>query len=377
MALTPFQQAQDLIKKTKSILIVLPRDPSIDVVASGLGFFLVLEKLKKEARVVCNEFRLPPNADFLPKSNDIHTELTSLRQFIVSLDVSRTSVEELSYDIQDQKLNIYITPRNGYFEEKDVSVGLGDFAYDLIVVLGAADLELLGKLYDDHTEFFYRTPILNIDHQAANENFGQVNLVDVTATSVSEIVFELAKQLGESLLDEYIATNLLTGIISKTKSFRSPVVTPKSLAIASHLIDSGARREEIIKNLYQTKSIATLKLWGRTLARLRSAKNHAIIWSLLTSEDFSKSGAGPEDLTGAIDELIVNTPEAKAVFVLYEKNPQQIRGIVSTPPHFDDFKFFKEYHPEGTRGFTKIKLEKTDLLAAEETILNILKTHIQ
>ncbi len=376
MALTPLQQAQDIIKKSSSIIIVLPRNPSVDAVASGLGLFLVLEKLKKDAKVVCNEFRLPPNVNFLAKSDDIHTELSSLRQFIISLDVSRTSVEELSYDIQNKKLNIYITPRNGYFEEKDVTLAYGNFAYNLIIILGAPDLESLGKMYDDQTEFFYRTPILNIDHEAANENFGQVNLVDVTATSISEIVFELAKSLGGELLDEYIATNLLTGIISKTKSFQSPAVTPKSLAIASHLIDSGARREEIIKNLYQTKSIETLKLWGRTLARLRSTKNNTIVWSLLTAEDFTKSGARPEDLPGVIDELIVNTPEAKAIFILYEKKPQQIHGIVSTPTNVDALAVFKAFQAEGSHDFTKIRLPEKDLLVAEQTILKILQPHI-
>ena len=42
MALTPLQQAQDIIKKSSSIIIVLPRNPSVDAVASGLGLFLVV-----------------------------------------------------------------------------------------------------------------------------------------------------------------------------------------------------------------------------------------------------------------------------------------------------------------------------------------------
>ena len=168
----------------------------------------------------------------------------------------------------------------------------------------------------DNADFFYHTPIINIDHNPANDYFGQINLVDITATSISEIIFELIKEMGGEILNEQIATNLLAGIISKTKSFRTTSVTPKSLAIASHLVASGARREEIIKNLFQTKNIATLKLWGRVLARLKEGESHRLVWSLVSRHDFGSSGAGEEDLIGVIDELIINTPLAEIVALL-------------------------------------------------------------
>lgn len=372
-----FQQAQEFINRSKNTLIVLPRNPSLDAISSGLGLFLVLEKLGKHGKIVCNEFTLPPNAGFLPKSEGIHTDLASLRKFIISLDVSRTAVEELSYDIQDQKLQIYITPRNGYFEEKDVTSSAGSFTYDLVVVLESPDLESLGSLYDDNTEFFYRTPVINIDHSPSNEQYGQVNIVEVTAASTSEIVFELIKSLGDNLLDEHIATNLLAGIISKTKSFQTPSVTPKSLAVASHLIASGARREEIIKNLYQTKSLATLKLWGRALARLRSNQSQDIVWSLLSQDDFTKSGARFDELSGVVDELIVNTPTAKAVFILYEKPQGNIGGIVHTPAYLNDMELFKNHTPKGTQDFTQFEFTGVDLAGAEQRVLEIIQPRIK
>jgi phosphoesterase RecJ-like protein len=377
MALSTLQQAPEFINRSKNVLVVLPKNPSLDAISSGLGLFLVLEKMGKHGKVVCNEFTLPANASFLPKSESICTDLACLRKFIISLDVGRTAVEELSYEIQDQKLQIYITPRNGNFEEKDVVTAVGNFSYDLVVVLESPDLESLGDVYDDNTEFFYRTPIINIDHSPANERFGQVNIVEVTAASTSEIVFELIKSLGDDLLDEHIATNLLAGIISKTKSFQTPSVTPKSLAVASHLIASGARRDEIIKNLYQTKSLATLKLWGRTLARLRSTNQQDIIWSLLNQDDFTKSGVDFDKLPGVVDELIVNTPSAKAIFILYEKSPNNIGGVIHTPSYVNDLELFKNYAPKGTQDFTRVEFKEMDLAGAEKCVLEILQPRIK
>jgi nanoRNase/pAp phosphatase (c-di-AMP/oligoRNAs hydrolase) len=377
MALSMFQQAQEFINRSQNTLIVLPRNPSLDAISSGLGLFLTLEKLGKHGKIVCNEFTLPPNAGFLPKSEGIHTDLASLRKFIITLDVSRTTVEELSYDIQDQKMQIYITPRNGYFEDKDVTSSAGSFTYDLVVVLESPDLESLGSLYDDNTEFFYRTPVINIDHSPSNEQYGQVNIVEVTAASTSEIVFELIKSLGDNLLDEHIATNLLAGIIFKTKKFQTPPATPQTFAGGSPPLASRARPAEKNKKLYQTKSLATLKLWGRALARLRSNQQQDIVWSLLNLDDFTKSGARFDELSGVVDELIVNTPTAKAVFILYEKPQGNIGGIVHTPAYLNDMELFKDYTPKGTQDFTQFEITGVDLAGAEQRVLEIIQPRIK
>jgi phosphoesterase RecJ-like protein len=371
MTLSPKEQIYENINKSQNILICIPKDPTTDAVAAGLALFSVLEKMNKKAKVVCSEFTLPPHNQFLPKSKEIASDLTSLRKFIITLDVTRTKVEELSYDIKNDQLDIYITPKDGTFREKDVSLSSSDYEYDLIFVLDSPDLEMLGKLYDNNTEFFYHTPLINIDHNPANENFGQINLVDLTATSTSEIIFELVKNWKEDILDEYNATSLLAGIISKTKSFQTNSVTPRSLAIASHLISSGARREEIIRHLYQTKSVETLKLWGRALAKLKQDKENKIVWSALNTDDFIKSGsASEEDVLSVIDELIIDAPEAETIIIFFEKTKGNYQAIVNTPSTVDALLLFKDYHPQGTKDFTRIAIQAQSLEEAEQKVLN-------
>ncbi|MFH1207689.1 MAG: DHH family phosphoesterase [Patescibacteria group bacterium] len=377
MERSPIQQAIDQIEKSGNIVIALPCHPSTDAIASSLGLFLVLEKIGKKVKVVCNEFDLPVSHQFLPKSNEINSDLTALRKFIISLDLSRTKVQELSYDISDKKrLNIFITPKDGFFEARDVSTSASSYEYDLIIVIDAPELEALGKIYDDNTEFFYHTPIINIDHSAVNEYFGQINIVDLVATSTSEIVYEMAKGFKENVLDEYIATSLLTGIISKTKSFQSASVTPKSLAISSLLIENGARRDDIIKHLYRTKSINTLKLWGRALARLKTESGGRIVWSLLNQQDFVKSGAGETELEGVVDELMVNTPNAEIISLLFESNDRTIKAIVTTGRSIDALNIFREYKPTGTRNFIRFTLTAPDILAAEKAVVEMSKKYL-
>lgn len=380
-------QAADVLRRAKTLLIALPKSPSSDAIASSLALFSVLEKLGKEAKVVAEEFQLPPNHAFLPKSREILPGLESLQKFIISIDVSKTKVEELSYALEGNALKVYLTPKDGFFTAKDVATSAGGFAYDLIVTIDAIDLEHLGGLFANNAEFFYQTPILNIDHSPANNHFGQVNLVDIAATSTSEIMFELIKTLDEKLLDEFIATHLLTGIISKTKSFKTPSVTPKTLTIASHLVESGGRREEIIKNLYQTKSLETLKLWGRALARLQGSLGGRFVRAKLNRQDFEIAAADSPDraggqgreeqLSGVIDELIINTPKADCILLLYEDTDGTVRGVVSSKRFISNRELFAKYHPEGTGDFTHLTIPATQLDEAERQLTELVERHLQ
>jgi len=375
MELSPYQQIYELVKKSNKIVIALPRKPSTDAIASGLGLFLCLEKMKKSVTVVCNQFELPPYHQFLPKSKEILSDLTTLRKFIIHLDLTKTKVKELSYDITDDKLNVYITPKSGFYDPRDITTSASRYEYELIFVLDSSDLESLGTIYDENAEFFYHMPIINIDHKPTNEYFGQINLVDLVATSTSELVFELVKEFKEKLMDEYIATSLLTGIISKTKSFQSATVTPKSLAIASHLIEQGARRDEIIKNLFRTKSISTLKLWGRALARLKMDLDGRVIWSMLARQDFDLSGANCDDLEGVVDELIINTPNAEIVMLLCEKKEKKIEAVVNTIKSINGLELFNDFKPRGTINFARFEIEGKNIVEAEELILQKIKEY--
>lgn len=372
MELTPLPQAVELLNRSKNILICLPARPSSDAIAGGLGLFLSLEKLGKRALIVCNQFELPSSHSFLPRSDAIKHELKNIRQFVITLDVSRVAVEELSYNIEGKKLNVYITPRDGFYDARDVTTSSGGYTFDTVIVVDAADLEDLGELAAANAEFFFRTPLLNIDHKAQNTQFGAVNLVDLTATSTSEIIFELMKALGFNVLDEQIATTLLTGIISKTKSFQTPTVTPRSLAIASHLIASGARREQIIDNLYQSKPITTLKLWGRALARLQHRFDGKFVWSLLNEQDFTKAGADEDELPRLIDDLIVNIPSAEVIALIYSdtKGSGGITVLASTTKPRDLKKLFPQSRSLG-QNYITWKTPFTDLSTAEAEVLKI------
>lgn len=369
-----FTNAIQQLEKSDRVAIILPEKPTTDAIGAGLALYLLLEKHKKHPRVIAQRFELPKSHAFLPKSNVITNSIEQFQEFVIQLDVRKTKVETLSYDIEGDTLNIRITPKGGTFSESDVRQKGTGYAFDCLIVLDAPNLESLGEIFDEHSELFYETPLISIGHDPENEHFGQINLVDIAATSVSEIVYELTERWEKAELDEHIATNLLTGIISKTKSFRSSQVTPRSLAIASLLIEQGARRAEIVQHLYQTKTIPILKLWGRALARLQEAEHGWFVWTALNAADFAKTQAKEDDIPGVIDELIINTPKAKVVAILYETG-QGVRGVVSSHKQIDNTELLAPFDPHGTGDFTWIRFNEKAIPEAEQKLRERVAEH--
>ena len=380
--LTQEQQIFEQIKKASNILITFKKTWSGDAVASALAMYLLLKKMDKQVEVVAEKFSLDKLYSFLPGYTEIKNSLLNLRKFIISLDIANTKVSQIKYKQEESKLNFIISPKDGFFTESDITSGASGFKYDLIIVLGTPDLESLGRIYNNDTEFFYQTPIINIDHNSTNEEFGQINFIELTAVSTSEIVFSLFESFGRDLIDENIATCLLTGLIAETKSFKTNNVTPRALMAASALMSLGARREEIVNNLYRSKSLNVLKLWGRVLARLSSALDNKLVWSTLSAADFLKTSSTEKDLTDVIDELIISIPQAKVITIIYEnqveKTPppaqpsSQVNLLLYTIKNIDSLSLAKEFNPSGTKSLSRAVIN-LPIAEAEKSIITALE----
>lgn len=327
--MTVNQQFFNLIKKANNILISFPTDWNGDAISGSLALALYLKKIGKQVEIGAekndevNSFSIPIDSfKFLPGFSDIKTSLENLMKFVVSVDLKNAKVSQIKYTIDDNYLNFIISPKSGFFKPEDIKSSMQGFKYDLIITINSKDLESLGRVYDSNIDFFYKTDIINIDNNPENEDYGQVNIINLNAVSTTEIIYDLlsSNEADSKLLNEDIATCLLTGIIYKTKSFKTSNLTPKTLQISSKLIELGARREEIVANLYRSRSLSTLKLWGRVLNNLNSANDNTIIWSTIFKNDFDSSAASEENLQDIIDELILSIPTAKIIAIFYSNN---------------------------------------------------------
>ncbi|MEI7512909.1 MAG: DHH family phosphoesterase [Candidatus Uhrbacteria bacterium] len=316
MALTPQQQAIELIGRAKNILLTTRENADTDAIASVVTLGLLLKKLNKNFDAVVPGFDMKDLPAFLPKDITINANPGSMRSFRIKLNVKDVPLSELMYDVKDGQLEITIVPKMNAWKPSDMSFAHGDDRYDLVIAVDSPDLSSLGSLFRDQADFLYRTTIINIDHNPANEFWGQTNIVDLNCVSTTEVLFGFINTWNAQHLTSDIATSILTGMISATRSFRSANVTPKTLQAASTLVELGARRAEIVQGLWRTQTVSTLKLWGRALTHLEQDRELGLVWSTLKEQDFAETGAKHESLDGVVEELISAAPEAKIVALL-------------------------------------------------------------
>jgi phosphoesterase RecJ-like protein len=377
MELSSKQQIFEVIKKSKKFLISTKDNPSEDAVSAMIALGLYLEKNGKEVDLITTG-PVPDVLSFLPRAGKIRKDLAANKNFVISLDTSQINVDQFSYDFDkdNKKLNIYITPEGGAFTKDHISTDVLGFGYDTIIALNCADFEKLGELYTKNSDLFYETEVINIDFDSANEQYGEVNLVNTTASSVSEVIYDLLENFDEKSLDKNIATCLLTGIISSTKSFQGINATPQSFAASAKLISYGADRQSIINNLYKNKSLATLKLWGRVLARVKYDDQARIAWSLIADQDFVKSGAKSQDLDGIVDEIMGSVNNADVSLVIYEEragDDKKIKALVKSNKPIILDNLSQNYKTPKHNDIIRIATKPNNLLEAEKDLVNSIK----
>ncbi len=339
MEKTTFTEFLNAINKAKNILIALPEDLTVDLTASALSLAAFLRGFEKTPYIATSG-KLPKIAGFLPRIEDIKNSVFTGKSGALVINTKNNKLKELSYDIFENQVKIYLKSEPGVFAQEDVSFEIQNDFYDLIIILGCENLSVLGKLFEDAGDLFFQTPKVNLDFNAGNEYFAAVNIVDINATSVAEILTELFEATRKELVTEDIATCLLCGIISQTNSFQRPQTTPKVFLQAARLMDLGGHQQEIVRHLYKTRSLPYLRLWGRSLARLKLIQESKGVFSILLTTDFEKSGAGLENLPMLLRELIDNISGYKMLCLAGEhsngKFSLQFAGHVQVDPSIVD-----------------------------------------
>lgn len=371
-------QLQQIIAKLtqSSHPLILVASENGDSLAAGLALKTFLGKLEKEATVHAPS--LPANKfSFLPGLDKLATSLDLTKNLVIDVSIKKTQVAELSYKKTDEKLSIFLRPTpGGELTAADVNLGSSQYPYDLIILIGIQSLEQLGEFYTRNTSLFFETPLLNIDFRASNENYGQFNLVQLTSTSCSEIMFELISRLEVSLIDETVATQLLTGIISETNSFQHIRTTPQTFLSASQLVGLGARQQEIVMNLYKTKSIGLLKLWGRVLSGLKQLPESSLAYFSATRADLEQAGATSIDAEHIIKEMATQLNFAKIFLFLVEESPEQTRVYCQTNFPMNLPSLFSRFNPKSIDPQTVKFIISSSLMEAETQALQLVSTEL-
>jgi phosphoesterase RecJ-like protein len=143
---------------------------------------------------------------------------------------------------------------------------------------------------------------INVDHHHDNSRFGDVNLVDSTASSTSEVLRGVFAELGVELTPE-LAEPLYVALVTDTGRFQYANTTPKALRLAAELVEAGADVHKVFQGVYESVQFAKLKLLARALERAQVYEGGGLVVSYLLRDDFAQVGAVEPYSEGIIDFL--------------------------------------------------------------------------
>ena len=242
-------EVSDRIRNASNVLIALSKDPNIDELSAALGLSLILDKLNKRATAIFSG-KIPNIIEFLQPEKTFEENTDSLQDFIVSLNAEKA--DHLRYKIEGDFVKVFFTPyRKETITEKDLQFSHGDFNVDLIISLNITEEAQLDDALREYGRIKHDASSINIS-AAAPGKFGDIEWGDPSASSICEMVVKLALDVqdpDEPVIDDNVATTLLTGVIAATNRFSNERTSADTMSIASNLMISGANQQLIAKNI--------------------------------------------------------------------------------------------------------------------------------
>lgn len=262
------KKAAESVRKYNNFLITTHTNPEGDALGSELGFYRLVKKMGKSA-VIINEDATPLVYDFLPGKGNI----------------KRCRKAGLSVE------------------------------FDCFVVLDCSDLTRPGQIFK--LNLASPKPVLNIDHHISNSMFGDVNWVEPAASSCSEMLFRLYKELRQPI-DKDTAVCLYTGISTDTGSFRYSNTTDFTHKAVSELLKHNIDVRAIFANIYENIAFEDIKLLTKILPCVKRRAGGRVVWFQL-KRDILKKKRLSFDLTDALLTFARSIKDAE-VAVLFKEN---------------------------------------------------------
>ena len=185
-------------------------------------------------------------------------------------------------------------------------------AFDVVLAVDTATYERLGVTRE---RIASRKTLVNMDHHASNERFGDLVWIEPRAAASAELVYHLLRANNWPVTAD-IAANLYVALSTDSGSFQYSSTTPQTFRIAADLLEAGADGAELSRLCYQSFPLRRLRLLQLILASLSLRCDDRVASFWITDEMFRQTGSLPEDTENLIDH--VRAIDSVVVAALFE-----------------------------------------------------------
>ncbi len=239
------QQFEELLAHAKHIVLIVPENPDADALGSASALYSYMLQKHKKVSFFCNS-----------------TTIKRRYKFIAWVEKIRNNL-----------------PAGG----------------ELFIACGVQSLEGNG--------ISIKRPTINIDNDPSNTAYGELNIIDASALSITTVVYDLL-QKAKAKINAKMATALYAGIVEKSDMFQKSDVNGMTFAFAKELLDYGALHAEVVKYLQKYSTLSQLRLIGKMLESMRLVESAQIALFYVDRALLQHTGAELEDTQEALERAL-------------------------------------------------------------------------
>ncbi len=254
--MTDWNSIQELIGNAQRILLATHENPDGDGLGCASAMQYYLSQLGKESKILCTS-ELPVEYAFLANAADYSTYNSNQHdEWISTIDLA------IVFDVGDYRR-----------------------LRDMVPALKSLNI-----------------PKINIDHHAQLENgFFSHNLIDLNTAATGEMLYEFFKSIYPEVLPKPVAEGLYTAVLTDTGSFRYSNTTVRCHEVAIDCIKAGIEPHAIYQSVYESSSVARIKLLGKVLNGINFELDGKLGWFKIDGDMLAQCSATKADVDGFTD----------------------------------------------------------------------------
>lgn len=201
-----FPEIKKLIERNRFILICAnPSRDSLDISLAVSSLFYTLKKIGKVVKLYPENFLI--SEPFFPFS------LKELRNLILTFK-NPDFFSEVYYKKTSDIIELCLLAKGKLPKPEDINIFIPEENsqdINLVITVGISSLENLGDFYEKNFKTFFNAPIINLDNNLDNREFGKINFIE--NYPLGFLVFRIISQFPEGIFDEYLAKSLFLSIL--------------------------------------------------------------------------------------------------------------------------------------------------------------------
>ncbi|MDD2265384.1 DHH family phosphoesterase [Sulfuricurvum sp.] len=234
-----------LIDSAQHIVLIVHKNPDADSLGSACAFYSYLLRSQKKITLFCATSEVNPNLAFLPWFDNITDRFPEDADCMISFDC-------------------------GSYERLGINKSL---------------------------------PLINIDHHISNDYFGTYTIIDTSAISTTEVVYDFF--VANSIkINGKMALSLYAGLMDDSKCFSVPECSAKTFSIAYNLIELGAEHAKCIEWLYHRRSLSSLRIRGALMKQMKLLANGQLALFEVSRALLEETGADVDECKRVIEDAL-------------------------------------------------------------------------